>query len=242
MKFESVSIMFGAVTESDSLIQTVTEIAEKTDPGDIAEVLIAYPAERVTDECMAALERLKTMPLGIKLDIFPQETPGIGFYSDTIDRATGSHCIPFQSDMCMEIDIIASLIEEAKKDDATICTTSRWLPGCKWTGYGKLKRLINYSAQIYLRVLFGGGMTDYTNPVQIIPTAIMKSIKWENNDFSRFMEMQIKPLRLGYKFREIPANCLERTDGESSNGMNQLVNYLKASLRLRFMKKKDILK
>lgn len=242
MKFESASIMFGAVNESDSLIQTVTEIAEKTDPGDIAEVLIAYPAERVTDECMAALERLKKMPLGIKLDIFPQVTPGMGFYSDTINRATGSHCIPFQSDMCMDIDVIARLIEETKKDDTTVCTTSRWLPGCKWTGYGKVKKIVNYAAQIFLRVLFGGGMTDYTNPVQAIPTELMKSIQWERNDFSRCLEMQVKPLRLGYKFREIPANCLERTDGESSNSIKQLVNYLLTAIKLRLIKKENILK
>lgn len=234
--------MFGAVSESTSLIETVRGIAEKTVPGDIAEILIAYPEDRVTEQCMAALKELENTDFGIKLDIFPQTTPGIGFYSDTIERATGSHCIPFQSDMCMDPGIISELIAEAKKDDSTICKTSRWLPGCKWTGYDPLKKKINFAAQIFLRVLFGGGLTDYTNPVQIIPTEIMKSIRWEKNDFSRFMEMQIKPLRLGCKFREIPADCLERTEGHSSNSMGQMKNYLLTAFHLRFMRKKDILK
>ena len=242
-KFVSASVMMGAVSETESLRQTVYGIAAAVEKkSDIAELLIAYPADRVTPECKAVLESLASEDVGVRLDIFPQVTPGIGFYSDALDRATGSHCIPFQTDLGMNVEIIARLIGEAKKDDTTICTTSRWLPESQWTGYGTVKKQINKLAQIFLRMLFGGGLTDYTNPVQIIPTAIMRSIKWEHNDFSRFMEMQLKPIKLGYKFREIPTDCFERTDGSSANSFGELFHYLFTALRIRFMKKKDILK
>ncbi len=242
-EFTSVSVMMGAVSETESLRRTVYGIAAAVEQkSDIAELLIAYPADRVTPECKAVLDELQNEEVGVKLDIFPQITPGIGFYSDAIERATGSHCIPFQTDMAMPLEIIADLIAEGKKDPSIFVTTSRWLPECKWTGYGAVKKVINKLAQIFLRVLFGGGLTDYTCPVQLIPTEIMKNIRWEKNDFSRFMEMQIKPLRLGYKFREIPVDCLERTDGQSSNSTIQIFNYLKTAFHLRFMKKQDILK
>lgn len=235
--------MMGAVTETDSLRKTVYGIAEAVeDKSDIAELLIAYPADRVTPECKAVLDALQTENAGVRLDIFPQTTPGIGFYSDCIERATGSHCIPFQTDLGMDVQIIADLIEEAKKGEDSICTTSRWLPECTWTGYGTVKKTVNRMAQVFLRVLFGGGLTDYTNPVQIIPTEILRSIKWEKNDFSRFLEMQVKPIRLGYRYREIPTNCYERIDGQSNNSLPELLHYLLTAIQIRFMKKSDILK
>ena len=187
------------------------------------------------------LDELRTEDVGVRLDIFPQKTPDIGFYSDCIERATGSHCIPFQTDLGMDVKIIADLIEEAKKDRSAICTTSRWLPGCEWTGCGAVKKNVNRMAQVFLRILFGGGLTDYTNPVQIIPTEILRSIRWERNDFSRFMELQVKPVRLGYRFREIPTNCYERIDGKSNNSLPELLNYFLTALHIRLMKKNDIL-
>lgn len=242
-EFTSVSVMMGAVSETDSLRQTVYGIAAAVEKkSDIAELLIAYPPDRVTPECRAVLDELANEDVGVRLDIFPQQTPGIGFYSDALDRATGSHCIPFQTDMAMPLQIIARLIEEIKKDPTVFITTSRWLPECRWSGYGKVKKVINKLAQMFLRVLFGGGLTDYTNPVQIIPTGLMKRINWEETDFSRFMELQIKPLRLGCRFREIPVDCLERTDGETNNGSIQILHYLKTAVRLRFIKKENILK
>ena len=241
--FTSASVMMGAVTETDSLRQTVYGIAAAVkNKRDIAELLIAYPADRATPECKVVLDELQTEDVGVRLDIFPQKTPGIGFYSDCIARATGSHCIPFQTDLGMDVKIIADLIEEAKKDRSTICTTSRWLPGCEWTGYGAVKKTVNRMAQVFLRMLFGGELTDYTNPVQIIPTEVLRSILWEETDFSRFMELQIKPVRLGYCYREIPTNCYERSDGQSSNSIAELFHYLKTALRIRMMKQNDILK
>lgn len=234
--------MMGAVSETEALKETVYGIAGLPEKDDIAEILIAYPADKVTGECMNTLRELERADLGVRLDIFPQVTPGIGFFTDTIDRATGSHCIPFQSDLGMDIEIISALIAEAKKNTPELCTTSRWLPECKWTGYGTVKRIINKAAQLFLRVLYGGGLTDYTNPVQIIPTEIFREIKWEENNFARFMELQLKPVRLGYKYREIPTNCYERTDGKSNNSIYELINYLFTAIRIRFMKKEAILK
>jgi hypothetical protein len=240
--FSSASVIMGAVTETDSLWKTVHGIASVVqDKNDIAEVLIAYPADRVTPECKSVLDALQKEDVGIRLDIFPQTRPGLGFSSDCIERATGSHCIFFQSDLGMDIQIISRLIEEAKKDRDTICTTSRWLPGCSWNGYGAVKKTINRLAQVFLRILFGGHLTDYTNPVQIIPTAILQSIRWEKTDFSRCMELQVKPIRLGYRFREIPTNCYARMDGKSNNSARELLNYLLTAIQIRLMKKKDIL-
>ena len=71
---------------------------------------------------------------------------------------------------------------------------------------------------------------------------LYKSIEWENEGFPIFIEMVLKPLRLGYKFTEVPTNCYPRRQGESKNSFLQTAMYLKTALHIRFMKKKDILK
>ena len=121
-----------------------------------------------------------------------------------------------------------------------IATTSRWLTR-DFEGYGKTRLVLNYLAQVFLRVLYGSKQTDLTNPVQIVPTKLYQSIRWEETRFAILLEMVLKPVRLGYKFREIPVECRNRNEGKSSNSFLQTAEYLKTALRIRFMKKSDIL-
>ena len=69
-----------------------------------------------------------------------------------------------------------------------------------------------------------------------------QSIEFEETNFPIFLEMVLKPLRLGYKFKELPTDCHSRTEGKSSNSFAQIPQYLRTALHVRFMPKEDILK
>lgn len=239
--FYGVSVMLGAVTETDSLRETVNTVIRLCNDGDIAEIIIDYP-DRITEQCKAVVDELSQAQLGVPIVTFKQTRPFMGGICDAIDAAKGSHCLLLASDMALDLGCVPKMIEIVKQQPDVIAKCSRWLPGCKFYDYGIIKKAANRLAQSYLRTLYRAKLTDFTIPVQIAPSAIYKSISFEQTNFALLLEMVLKPLRLGCKFVEIPTNCYPRTDGKSSNSLGQIPEYFKTSLHVRFMKKQDILK
>lgn len=232
--------MLGAVTEAESLKETVRTILDICDPDDLKEILICY-SDRTTEESMAAVNEIKQAEDKVPIVVFKQTRPKMACVNDTIDLSRGSHCLLLASDMALDLDTVPKLIELAKKEPDVIHSVSRWKKGCKFYGYGRIKHIVNFCAQKFLAVLYMRNLTDFTIPVQIAPAELYKSIKFEEEGFPFLLEMVLKPIRLGYKFTETPTNCYSRKEGKSSNSTKQTIDYLRVALHIRFMKKKDIL-
>lgn len=240
-EFKNVSIMLGAVDETDSLRTTVVKLLELCDHKDIKEFIIGY-SQHVTPECKAVVDELAAMEGDVPVVTFMQTRKGIEALTEMIDIARGSHCLLLSSDLAHDLTSVVTLIEEAKKDGDTIVSFSRWLKGCEFYGYSRVKYLFNFVAQQLLKIMFGAKRTDFTNPCQIVPTEIYQSINWESEGFPILIELVLKPMRLGCRFREVPTNCYQRKQGKSKNSFRQTAMYLQTALHIRFMKKKDILK
>lgn len=240
-EFRNVSIMAGAVTETYTLRQTVDTILGICNHEDLAEIILCYSEERTTQDCYEVLDEIRKIETDVPIVIMKQTRPGMASVNDTIDAARGSHSLLIASDMALDLSIIPEMIENAKKEPDVIHSASRWMKGCKFYDYGKLKKIINFFAQKFLAILYMRNLTDFTIPVQIAPSELYKSIRFERTDFAFLLEMVLKPIRLGYKFKEYPTNCYPRKDGKSSNSAKQIASYLGVALHIRFMPKKDIL-
>lgn len=238
--FTGVSIMLGAVSETDSLRETVRTVLELCDHKDLTEIIIGYP-DRITDESLAVVKELSEMEGDVPMVTFRQIRPFMSGINDMIDVARGSHCMLLASDMALDLSVIPDMIEKTKAAPDVIHSVSRWKKGCKFYGYGNVKRVINFCAQKFLAVLYMKNLTDFTIPVQIAPAELYKSIKFEEEGFPFLLEMVLKPVRLGYRFTETPTNCYSRKEGKSSNSFMQTADYLRIALHIRFMNKKDIL-
>lgn len=232
--------MMGAVNETDSLRQTVNTLIEICNPNDVTEIIIGY-AQRVSPECLAVVKEISAMECDIPIVVFEQKRQYMAGINDMIDVARGSHCLLLASDMALDLDVVPQMIEGAKKEPDVIHSVSRWMKGCKFYDYGKIKRIINFCAQKFLSVLYMRNLTDFTIPVQVAPSKLYKSICFERTDFAFLLEMVLKPVRLGYRFKEYPTNCYPRKDGKSSNSAKQIFAYLGVALHIRFMPKRDIL-
>lgn len=240
-EFRNVTIITGAVNETDSLRKTVLTLMKICEHGDLREIVISC-SPKITPQCRAVLDELIAIQNDVPIVTFEQKRRGLGTVVEAIERARGSHCILLDSDLGLDLECVPKMIEEVKKNGDTIISTSRWLKGCEFHGYNKTKRVLNYVAQIFLKVLYQKRITDFTNPFQIVPTELYQSIAWESEGFPIFLEAVLKPVRLGYKFIEIPTNCYSRKQGKSSNSFRQTAEYLPTALHIRFMNKKDILK
>ena len=240
-EFVNVSVMMGAVSETDSLRETVRQVLRLCDHRDLREIIIGY-SQHVTPESLAVVRELAAMECDVPIVVFEQKRRGISGLVDMIDVARGSHCILIASDLAQDLSILPQMIAGAKRDGSVIRSASRWKKGCTFYGYGRIKKAVNLAAQLFLRVLFRANLTDFTNPVQIAPTELYQSIAFENEGFPILIEMVLKPLRLGYRFEEIPTNCYPRKQGKSNNSFRQTAAYFTTALHIRFMKKEKILK
>ena len=232
--------MLGAVSETESLKKTVNTVLDICDHEYVTEVIIGYP-DRITPDCLAVVNELSNMKSDVPIVTFRQTRPFMAGINDMIDVARGSHCMLLASDMALDLSVIPQMIEKTKTAPDVIHSVSRWKKGCKFYGYGNIKRIINFCAQKFLAVLYMKNLTDFTIPVQIAPTELYRSIRFEEVGFPFLIEMVLKTIRLGYKFTETPTNCYSRKEGKSSNSFMQTADYLRVALHIRFMKKEDIL-
>lgn len=238
--FKNVSIMLGAVTEVETLKETVNTVLSICNPEDLKEIIICY-SDRTTEESMRMVNELKANEKDVPIVVMKQKRPKMACVNDTIDASTGSHCLLLASDMALDLDVVPTLIELTKKDPNTIHSVSRWMKGCKFHDYGTIRRIANFCAQKFLAVLYMRNLTDFTIPVQVAPAELYKSIRFEEEGFPFLLEMVLKPIRLGYKFTETPTDCYSRKEGKSSNSTKETLSYLRVALHIRFMKKRDIL-
>ncbi len=240
-EFTGVSIVTGAVTETDSLRNTVNYVLESCDHSDLTEIIIGYP-DRVSKECLEVINELASMESDVPVHVFLQKRPSLGFLTEAFDVAEGSHIITVDSDMALDLLLIPQMIECAKKEPETIFSASRWLGGNRFEGYNKFRKLLNFCSQKFLAALYSSKLTDFTIPFQIVPADLLKAINFEETGFPIFIEMVLKPVRLGCRIKELPTDCHSRKQGKSNKSALQVPLYLKTALHIRFMPKDSILK
>ncbi len=241
MKFTSVTIIIGTTDETDALANTVDYIMKNCACDDIAQVLMVKP-KNVSAGCDATIKALESKYSG-KVFGMEQTRPFIGgAIRDGFDAATGSHIMLLPGDMAISLECIPQMIECVKFEPDVISKTSRWLNKDSFHGYNGVRKIFNRLSQTFLKVLFCVNLTDFTSPVQTAPTEAYAKSNWQELNFPFLLEMVLVPLRLGYEFKEIPAECYGRKQGRSKNSVKQTVLYLKTAIRVRFSPKSKLIK
>src|SRR5262249_8233202 len=158
------------------------------------------------------------------------------------DLCRGSHVVMMASDLETDPNLVRVFADEARQVPERIVTGTRWVKGGGFEGYNPLKRLLNYVFQKFFSLLYDVNLTDMTYGYRIFPSALVKSIWWEELRHAFLFETLLKPLRLGVKVKEIPAVWSVRKEGESQNTFFRNFEYFPIGLKVRFYKRSSILK
>lgn len=241
MEFTSVTIIVGTTNEKASLITTVDTIMDTCDHNDIDKILLVKSKDASSD-CNFATDFLEKKYDG-KVFSLVQTRPFVGgAIRDGFDTVTSSHTMLLPSDLAISLDCVAKMISKVKEKPDVISKTSRWLEKGSFHNYGEPKKFMNKAAQVFLRILYGARLTDFTSPVQTAPTQAYRQSDWKELNFPFLLEMVLVPLRLGYRFEEFSADCFDRKEGFSRNSAKQTALYLKTALRVRFTPKSRLIK
>lgn len=241
MKFESVTIIVGTTNESDSLLLTVDTIMQTCNHNDIDKILLVKSKD-ASPECNGAIEVLEERYKG-KVFGLEQTRPYVGgAIRDGFDASSSSHIMLLPSDLAVSLECVSQMIERVKEKPDVISKTSRWLKKDSFHNYNQKRKFFNYAAQIFLRMLYFKNLTDFTSPVQTAPSEAYEKSDWQELNFPFLLEMVLVPMRLGYKFEELPVECFQRKEGFSRNSTKQTILYLKTAIRVRFTPKSKLIK
>lgn len=240
--FTGLSVIMGAIDETDSLRRTIEKIRAVCAPKDIEEIIIVT-AGRTRPETMEVIEKLITETKDFTISTFRQSLPGIGgAYRDGLDAARGSHATFITSDDEIDGSCIGEMVRLSRLHPDLIVKADRFSGHRRPAAYDKKRFFFLRCGQIMIKLLYHTDIEDITNAMQSMPRRYYKGINWEYTGFDFALEYSLKPLRLGVRFIEFPAAYLGRQGGSSSNSPLRTLADLPAALRIRFMNKSRLLK
>jgi glycosyltransferase involved in cell wall biosynthesis len=233
------SIILPAMDETWSLRETIEQI-EQTNHGDVLEYLIVICAD-TTAECRGTVEELvKELPY--RVFVIEQCLPFVGgAVRDAFKVARGSHVAMMGSDLETDPATLPLMVAEAKCHLTSIITATRLKGGLRFEGYNSLKLLLNRVFQAFFAKLYNVQLTDLTFAYRILPTELVRSIRWEELKHPFLFETIVKPLRLGIGVIEVPSRWQARREGRTHNSFLRNFLYFRVGLKTRFRSRLSLL-
>lgn len=232
--FSCVSVVLPAIDETYSLRESVEIILQTCNHKDVCEIFVVV-CERTTPECLVVINGLCESVTDIPIRLYHQKMSGLGSaLYEAMQRVKGSHVVNIAADMDTDPHVIKEMIAIAKEHPEAVILASRWVKGGGFSGYGRIHKMLNFSFNKMLQILFFTGVKDLTYGYRFAPVDKTLSVKWESKGFSIGMETNLKMLRLGYNIIEIPAIWRVREQGESQNSFFTKLKYIKTVLKVRF--------
>jgi len=238
--FESASIILPVINETISLQQSIEIILRDVKRGELKEFIIVV-CQRTTAESMTVIQKIQ-QDFGQLVVVLEQKLPFLGgALRDGFDIARGSHIIIMGSDLETNPNDVHRLIAQARKHPSSVVNTSRWVRGGGFHGYSRVKLVCNWVFQRCFSLLYLTELSDMTFGFRILPTALVRRIRWEEVRHPFNLECIVKPLRLGVPVLEIPTVWQPRIEGESQNPFFRNFEYFRIGLKVRFARKNLIL-
>lgn len=242
-EFRDVSIFIFAQSETVYLKKTVDVILETCNHKDIREIVIVLNREFVTAQCLETVKEIISYNIDVEIKMYYQHRPTLGgAIIDSFEIMQGSHWLVLEADFGTNPYAVKEMIEKSKENPEKIVTGSRWIKGGGFKDYGDKKVFINHAFQKIVGIMYLSKLTDFSFPYQIMPKEVVENINWGEPRRNIVIEMSLKPLRAGYKFVEVPVKWEGRNEGYSTQKFRKNFHYFNMAVRIRFMKKKDLIK
>jgi glycosyltransferase involved in cell wall biosynthesis len=236
----TISVILPVMNETWSLEQTVRVLMEEN-PACIHEILIVT-SPKTNPASRSTIRRLLGMYPEVTR-VHQQTLPYLGgALQEAFAIVRGDYTVLMASDLETDPHLVRSLIREILDGRHDIVVASRWLQSQGFQGYSVAKYLCNFLFQKIFSTLLRVPLTDLTYAFRIYRTEILKNIVWEELKHSFLFESLAKPLKLGYRVKEIPAKWIARQEGTSQNMLSAYLGYFRIGLRVAFANPKAFVK
>lgn len=153
-----------------------------------------------------------------------------------------SYVIYMSADGETPASCIPSMVKKIESESLDIVSTSRWIDGGGFEGYGPVKFCVAFLAQKVCRFIYHSQLTEFTYGYRIYRGELLKKLVFKEKKHPFFLESLLVPLSLNYKIGEVPAKYSNRTEGKSVANVIVLLTYLRPIFQVRFRNKVKMVK
>jgi glycosyltransferase involved in cell wall biosynthesis len=239
--FTSLSVLLPVMNETTALEATVATLAGQLG-SDLGEIIVVV-SPRTTEASREVIAHLDAGP-AVKIQVHEQHLPYLGgALREGFALASGSHVVMMASDLETDPSSVKDLVAASRANPGAVVTATRWkgTPRGRFDGYNPVKLLLNAAFQRVFATLYRTQLSDMTYGFRLFPTALVRSVRWDELRHPFLLETIVKPLRLGVPVIEVPTHWRARSEGESSNTFLTNVTYVRTGLRVRFARRSSLL-
>ena len=225
---DSLSVIVTAMDETTSLQETVAGIIDLA--LSIKTEIIIATSKRADANCIATARQLEgKYPNLVK--VYIQKYPFVAAaITEAASISNSDYIVVMAADGETPYEAIPSMISKMIDGVDVVCT-SRWIYENSFENYGRIKLILNRSAQILCKIFYPSNLTDYTFGFRLYKKKFLTNIKYKESRHPFFLESILIPIKLGANCVEVPVTWKPRIEGASLATKMDVVQYLRPILR-----------
>jgi len=129
--------------------------------------------------------------------------------------AKGRIVVPFNGDLCDSLDDVMKYMKIIDKEGYDMAFGSRYIKGGYAKNYPKIKKVFSLFANYAILILLGVRCNDITQSFKAFKRTVLQDVKPKSNGYEISMEIALKAIKKGYKYKTIPISWIGRKSGVS---------------------------
>jgi dolichol-phosphate mannosyltransferase len=223
------SVVVTVFTETYSIRETV-DILLGRDRGYIKEIILLV-SPRASNESLAICQGCADRDQRVRI-LIQKNNPGIGWaYREGMQAASGNFVALMAADLETEPAAVDRMVDKILETGCDGVIANRWLPGGGFTNYDPIKYVLNWIFQKVFSLLFWTNLGDLTFGFKILSKKITDSIEWEGTLHEICIETTVKPIKHGFRLKQIPSVWVGRKEGTSVNTFFKNFRYVEMAFR-----------
>jgi dolichol-phosphate mannosyltransferase len=168
-----------------------------------------------TDETWVILKNLEKKYKTLKV-VRGWNPPGYGkAIRKGFEVSKGDILIPFNGDMCDSLDDAMKYVKIIRDEGYDMAFGSRYMEGGKVINYPSNKIIVSKLGNLFLRTVFGIKCSDVTNTFKGFSRKAIKVINPKANSYEIGLELALKGVKKGLRYKTIPISWTGRKYGVS---------------------------
>jgi dolichol-phosphate mannosyltransferase len=140
-----------------------------------------------------------------------------------LNKSSGNYITILMADSADSIDDLNSYVQIMNKEKCDAVFGSRFISGGETIQYPFIKLIFNRFGNNLARLLFLSNYNDFTNSFKIYKKEVIQHFfPLVSEDFNIFLELPLKTISRGFKFKIIPIKYYNRTIGTAKFKIKEL--------------------
>jgi len=159
-----------------------------------------------------------------QISLYDNKKRGLGgAITEGINKAKGEAVCIMMCDLSDNIDDLKKYYNIIKVEEVDAVFGSRFIKGSKINYYPKKKLILNRIFNLATKLLFVSDYNDFTNAFKIYRRdALLKIFPLVSESFNVFLELPLKIISRGMKYKIIPISWTSRIKGDSKFDIKEL--------------------